>query len=102
MIISPDGNKIVWTDHEARMWLAGLSSPTERTLLAEGVTFAPFGGSPASFSPDSTHLAINMNTRANMGAIFLYRLATDETPAEGPIQLTEGRSNCWAPVWTPS
>jgi tricorn protease len=102
MILSPDGSLIVWTDHEARMWLAALSDPTERTLLAEGVTFAPFGGSPATFSPDSTHLAINMNTRQNMAAIFIYKIATDDSPAEGPTQLTEGHSNCWNPVWTPS
>jgi len=44
----------------------------------------------------------DMNTRANMGAIFLYKLATEDNPAEGPTQLTEGHSNCWNPVWTPS
>jgi len=63
MVLSPDGSKIVWTDHEAMMWLAPLSSPTDRILLAEGVTFAPFGGPPATFSPDSTHLAISKYTR---------------------------------------
>lgn len=33
---------------------------------------------------------------------FRYKLATEEGPAEGPTQLTEGHSNCWNPVWTPS
>ena len=99
MVLSPDHTLIAWTDHQARLWLAPFADPTNRTLLAEGATF---GQPAATFSPDGSHIAINMNNRANMAAIWLYKIATETAAAEGPTQLTEGHSNCWSPVWTPS
>ena len=90
---SPDGKKILYQDKKLNLWYMDLT--TKKPVKIATDTFGPNSTINANWSPDSKWVVYSQRLDNNLGAIFLYELATAKSS-----QVTDNKSDVDNPVFS--